>query len=230
MRLHRKIMISNFGSTMDIVISDLKVNDYDIMICDTAEETKMMLLSHCPDMLMICVNDPSGLSALLCDLREWSDIPILIACKNYDIMHCIEMVGGVIDFIVYPFSAEELVLRIERVLYYYNLCTAHKNMDVPITVGDMTIDLQRYRVYIGDRDVRLTHNEYKIVALLARQVGEVKTYDEIQCHLWGPNVVGGNQAMRVHIANIRRKIEDNASAPRYLHTVNGVGYRLAEKT
>ena len=96
------------------------------------------------------------------------------------------------------------------------------------TAGDLTIDYGKHRVYISGRDAGLTQNEYKLVALLGLHAGKVLTYDYLIKELWGPSARSDNQILRVNMANIRRKIEENPAEPKYLFTEVGVGYRLAE--
>lgn len=81
---------------------------------------------------------------------------------------------------------------------------------------------------LDGQDIHLTQNEYKIVALLAQYAGRVLTYDQIIQHVWGPNAAGDNRILRVNMANIRRKLEQNPAEPQYIFTEIGVGYRMAE--
>ena len=95
-------------------------------------------------------------------------------------------------------------------------------------VGDLCVDYNKHRVYLAGKDTRLTPNEYKIVALLGRHAGQVLTYKSMMKELWGPGVGGDNKLLRVHMANIRRKIEPNPVEPQYIFTEVGVGYRMAD--
>ena len=90
------------------------------------------------------------------------------------------------------------------------------------------IDYDKHQVLINGNNCHLTQNEYRIVALLARYAGRVLTYDYLLQELWGPQNQGGNQILRVNMANIRRKIEKNPAEPQYIFTEVGVGYRMAE--
>jgi len=89
-------------------------------------------------------------------------------------------------------------------------------------------EFDRRRVLLDDADVHLTQNEYKIVALLAAHAGRGLTYDTLIRSIWGPNAGEDNQILRVNMANIRRKIEQNPAEPHYIFTEIGVGYRMAE--
>ena len=99
---------------------------------------------------------------------------------------------------------------------------------VTVQTGDLTIDYDKHHVLMRGEDVHLTLNEFKIVALLGRHAGQVLTYKSMMKELWGPGVGGDNKLLRVHMANIRRKIEKNPAAPEYIFTEIGVGYRMLE--
>ena len=94
--------------------------------------------------------------------------------------------------------------------------------------GDLTIDYAKHRVFIAGQDANLTQNEYKLVALLGLHAGKVLTYDYLIKELWGPSARSDNQILRVNMANIRRKIEQNPAQPVYIFTEVGIGYRMIE--
>ncbi|MBR2080224.1 MAG: winged helix-turn-helix transcriptional regulator, partial [Oscillospiraceae bacterium] len=96
------------------------------------------------------------------------------------------------------------------------------------TAKGLTIDYNKHWVLVDGENVHLTQNEFKIVSLLGIHAGKVLTYDFILRHLWGPGVSGNNQVLRVHMANIRRKIEKTPAEPEYIFTEVGVGYRMIE--
>ena len=96
------------------------------------------------------------------------------------------------------------------------------------SAGELMIDFDRHRLLLSGKDVHLTHNEYRIVALLGQNAGRVLTYDHIIRELWGPYARSDNQILRVNMANIRRKIEKNPAEPQYIFTEVGVGYRMVE--
>ena len=97
-----------------------------------------------------------------------------------------------------------------------------------LTTGDLVIDYDKHQVLIHGENARLTANEYRIVSLLGKYAGKVLTYDFIIKELWGPKAKNDNQILRVNMANIRRKIEENPGQPKYIFTEVGVGYRMRE--
>ena len=96
--------------------------------------------------------------------------------------------------------------------------------------GGLMIDYDKRRVFVDGRDIGLTQNEYKMVALLGRYAGKVLTYEFITREIWGPRMQGDNQILRVNMANIRRKMEKNPAEPVYIFTEIGVGYRMADSS
>ena len=96
-------------------------------------------------------------------------------------------------------------------------------------IKDLTIDLARHQVMLDGEEIHFTQNEFKIIELLAIHAGKVLTYDFILEHIWGPySGSGSNQILRVNMANIRRKIEENPAQPKYIFTEIGVGYRMVD--
>ena len=92
----------------------------------------------------------------------------------------------------------------------------------------LKIDFDKRRVFLGEEEVRLTQIEYKLVSLLAENAGKVITYESIIKDIWGPHTDTNNRILRVNMANIRRKIEENPAVPKYVFTEVGVGYRMLE--
>lgn len=134
------------------------------------------------------------------------------------------------DDMLVPFGAVELLARIRAALRHTRT-TAEKD-EIAISgiyhVGELEIDYRKFRVLRSGEDVRLTPNEFKIVALLGKHAGRVMTYQTMMRELWGPSAGMDNKILHVHMASIRRKIEPNPNEPRYIFTEVGVGYRMAE--
>ena len=147
--------------------------------------------------------------------------------------HCPDLIIldlGADDYLTKPFGTDELLARVRAAIRHTRTVSGNDEIAQKgtYTVGDLVVDVNKHQALVRGKNVRLTLSEFRIVALLAKYAGKVLTYDFIIKELWGPRAGGDNQILRVNMANIRRKIEENPAEPRYLFTEVGVGYRMAE--
>ena len=184
-------------------------------------------------LLDIMLPGEDGLAILrrLRESPETAGIPVMIMSAlgtELDKVRGLDL--GADDYIEKPFGTSELLARIRTAIRHTR--TPLDNNEIAqsgkFTVKDLTIDYDKHHVLIGDQDVHLTLNEFKIVALLGKYAGKVLTYDYLIKQIWGPKAKADNQILRVNMANIRRKIEKNPASPEYIFTEIGVGYRMLE--
>jgi two-component system, OmpR family, alkaline phosphatase synthesis response regulator PhoP len=170
--------------------------------------------------------DRDGLDVIR-SLRRESDIPIIILTARGD--ESDRLVGlelGADDYIVKPFSPKEMVARVRAVLR-----RVENAAGVPqeiLRAGDLTLNLPRMQLTIGNRSVELTSTEFALLAALARQPGRILTRSQLLDAVHGVAFESYERAIDSHIKNLRRKMEPDPHEPRYLLTVYGVGYKLAE--
>ena len=129
------------------------------------------------------------------------------------------------DYLTKPFGVGELLARI-RVALRHAARAAGGRDDPVFTSGDLRVDLEHRRVFVGDREVHLTPTEYKLLTTLVRQAGKVLTHRHLLREVWGPNAVEHSHYVRVYMTQLRHKLEVDSARPRYLLTEPGVGYRL----
>jgi DNA-binding response OmpR family regulator len=180
-----------------------------------------------PDALVLDLGLPrvDGLDVIRA-LRRDSRVPILILSARGDEADRVTGLElGADDYVVKPFSPRELVARVRAVL---RRAEATPQADERITAGDLELDLVRRRVTAGGRVVTLTPTEFELLATLAREPGRVWTRAQLLDAVHGFSLETYERAIDGHVRNLRRKLEPDDAAPRYVRTVHGVGYALAD--
>ena len=233
MTIREKILVIEDEKSISHFISTvLNNNGYEAMQAQTGEEALSMISSHCPDLVILDLGlpDMDGLD-ILRSLRSWSSLPVVVvSARSHERDKVAALDLGADDYLTKPFGTVELLARIRTALRHTRTdgTSDALAMTGEYRVGDLCVDYNKHRVYLAGEDTHLTPNEYKIVALLGRHAGQVLTYKSMMKELWGPGVGGDNKLLRVHMANIRRKIEPNPVEPQYIFTEVGVGYRMAD--
>jgi len=226
------LVVEDEKNISSLIRTILTANGYDVITAGTGAEAESMISSHCPELLVLDLGlpDMDGVE-LIRSVRRWSNLPIIVvSARSYERDKVQALDLGADDYVTKPFSAEELLARIRVAMRHTRIGPGSPAGAATgrFTAGELTIDYDKHQVLVAGENCRLTQNEYRIVALLARCAGRVLTYDFILRELWGPQSKGGNQILRVNMANIRRKIEKNPAEPRYIFTEVGVGYRMTE--
>ena len=233
MKIKDKVLIiEDEDSISNLIAAILAANDYDAMIARTGREAVTAITSHCPDVILLDLGLPDMDGAgILKFVREWSACPIIVvSARNHEHDKVGALDAGADDYIVKPFGASELLARIRTAIRHTrtHLPNGELAQSGQFRAMDLVVDYDKHQVLVDGENARLTQNEYKIVSLLGKYAGKVLTYDFMIRQLWGPNAQTDNQILRVHMANIRRKIEKNPAQPQYIFTEIGVGYRMAD--
>jgi two-component system, OmpR family, response regulator RegX3 len=159
-------------------------------------------------------------------LRAESDVPILmLTARDAEIDRVLGLELGADDYVTKPFSTAELLSRVRAILRRRELDRATGGATVR-RLGGLQIDLGRHEVSVDGDRVHLTLSEFKVLSLLAEQPERIVSRRELMQHLWASEHVGDEHACEVHISNLRRKIEKDATQPERLVTVRGMGYKL----
>lgn len=160
-------------------------------------------------------------------LRKESEVPIIMLTARVD--ETDRLIGlelGADDYVTKPFSPRELVARVRAVLRRTG--AGREPAAVPITAGDLTLDLERRQVFVAGRGIDLTPTEFDLLLVLARHPGRVFTRLDLLDRVQGYAFEGYERTVDAHVKNLRQKIEPDPKQPRYILTVFGVGYRFAE--
>ncbi|MBC2183759.1 response regulator transcription factor [Listeria sp. FSL L7-0233] len=216
--------ISNFISAV------LTASDYAVIKATNGKEALEQTASHSPDVVLLDLGlpDMEGLDVLRA-IRVWSKVPIIVvSARDHEREKVTALDLGADDYITKPFGTSELLARIRTALRHIQPNSKETPNDHVIQIQNLYIDDDRRLVKMGAAEIHFTPIEYKILLLLARHAGKVLTHDFIIREIWGP-YSSENQALRVNMSNIRRKIEKNPAEPAYILTEVGVGYRMAEE-
>lgn len=230
-----KVMLIDDDESMQVLVEQIaRRGNYDFCCAGNGQDGLEMLRAEHPDFLILDVMLPDTNGFEICEtLRaEGRKIPIMFLTAKGDIVDkSIGFKAGGDDYLVKPFDNSELLLRIEAHLRRHkgDLAFARASAQNGHTdVGDLSISFGKYLVEKNGRALDLTSKEFEILALLAANPGKVFTRQQIYEHIWGTESVVDANSITVFIRRIREKIEDNASQPKYLLTVWGVGYKFAE--
>ena len=193
----------------------------------SVREAEQLATSHNPDVYLLDLGLPDGDGVDLARrLREWTRAPIIVLSargREEDKVNALD--AGADDYLTKPFGVNELLARLRVALRHAQATPAG---DPVLEAGPLRVDLARREVTVEGREVRLTPTEFKLLALLARHAGKVLTHRQILKEVWGPNATEAHW-VRVHMAELRKKVESDPARPRLLVTEPGVGYRLRDR-
>ncbi len=202
----------------------LQSNDYKVKEAITAKEGLIMAANHPPDLILLDIGlpDESGHSVLK-KLREWFTKPILILSvqsSEEDIIKALD--NGANDYLIKPFRTGELLARIRSSLR----SSSAEDINPIIEFNNLQIDLTARTVKKNNEGIKLTSTEYSLLALFVKNEGRVLTHHYLLREIWGPGFINQSQYLRVFIAQLRKKIEDDPNTPTHIITESGVGYRF----
>ena len=227
------LVIEDDHAISNFICRALTANDYKAIPAASGKEGLSLFFSHSPDLVLLDLGlpDMDGLEVL----EQLSGLPqetpvIIISARDRESEKVKALDMGADDYVVKPFGVSELLARIRTTLRRADRMKVSQGIQRSVyQVKDLTIDIAKHQVTQAGELIHFTQNEFKILELLAIHAGKVLTYDFILEHVWGPySSNSNNQILRVNMANIRRKLHENPSAPKYIYTELGIGYRMLE--
>jgi two-component system KDP operon response regulator KdpE len=232
--LQKILIIEDDPGILNYLKTTVEAAGYETVTATDGKLALHMITSHCPDCILLDLGlpDMDG-SDIITSVRKWTLTPIIvISARSSEENKALALDSGADDYITKPFGSIELLARIRTALRHSLIAPENKEIGIDgcYHVGELEIDYKKLRVCVRGKDVHLTPNEFRIVALLGKHPGRVLTYKSILRELWGPSAPMDNKILRVHMASIRRKIEKDPTNPQYIFTEVGVGYRIAENT
>ena len=200
--------------------------DFKVLEAESGNSGIVQTATNRPQLVILDLGlpDRDGLSVLK-ELRSWTDIPIIILSvrnSEEDIVKALDL--GADDYITKPFNTKELLARIRANIRRVQVI----NNTSIVENGNLRIDFVKRLVYKNDVELKLTNFEYLLLQLFFKNIDRVLTHNFLLKEVWGPSHTEDTQYLRVFIGQLRKKIEDEATNPKYLVTDSGVGYRMIE--
>lgn len=210
--------------------ASLNAHGYRLLEAQTAKEAIALSSSHNPAIVLLDLGlpDRDGIE-LTKELREWSHTPIVvISARGQEEDKVLALDAGADDYLTKPFGVDELLARM-RVALRHAKSYAGLPQTQMFEFGELRIDLVRREIKLKEKETHLTPIEYKLLVLFATHAGKVLTHKYILNEVWGPAYANQTHYVRVHMAELRKKIELDPARPKWLITEPGVGYRLRDR-
>ena len=208
----------------NLITTTLKMNDYRYITAAKGNEAIMLSASHKPDIIILDLGLPDidGIEVIE-HIRTWSDVPIIIvSARSEDSDKITALDKGADDYLTKPFSVDELLARL-RVIQR-RLMKTDNTSETEFNNGRLRIDYVSGCAYLDDDELHLTPIEYKLICLLAKNIGKVLTHKYIIQNVWGSPADNSEASLRVFMATLRKKLND--SQQDLIQTHIGIGYRM----
>lgn len=222
------LVVEDDAPVMNLITTTLKAHEYHYLTAVNGEETILQMTSHNPDIILLDLGLPDidGVDVIK-KIRTWSNVPIIVISARSEVTDKIEALdAGADDFLTKPFAVDELLARLRVAQRRLIQTTSENSRESVFKNGDLTIDYASGCAYLGDGELHLTPIEYKLLCLLAQNVGKVLTHTFITDKIWGSCWDNDVASLRVYMATLRKKIEKSPPNPKYIQTHIGVGYRM----
>ena len=206
----------------------LDAEGYRLVEATGAGEGLRHAASYNPELVLLDLGLPDGDGVdVTRQLRTWSAVPIIVlSARGQEGDKIAALDAGADDYLTKPFSTGELLARMRVALRRADLRDGHE--EALFTAGALRVDRARRQVFVGEREVRLTPTEYRLLAELVRHAGKVLTHRHLLKEVWGPGRISQTHYLRVYVQQLREKLEADPSRPRWLRTEPGVGYRFVQ--
>jgi DNA-binding response OmpR family regulator len=219
------LIVEDDATVRETLALNLRAEGYEVDQAEDGEVGLRLARERKPDLVVLDVMLPQLDGLTVCRiLRRESDVPIiLLTARGTETDKIIGLETGADDYIVKPFSLGEFLARVRAALRRGR--STHAPL-VELESGELRLDLVGRRAYRGAAELRLTAREFDLLATFIRNTGAVLTRELLLAQVWGENFVGDTRTVDVHVRWLRQKIEVEASMPKHIVTVRGVGYRF----
>ena len=224
------ILVGEYDTAVrNLITTTLKAHDYRYLTAGNGESAVLEASSHNPDIILLDLGLPDidGVEVIR-RVRSWSNLPIIvISARSEDTDKIDALDAGADDYLTKPFSVEELLARLRVTQRRLDAQQAGSmNTDTVFTNGRLKVDYAAGCAFLNEQELHLTPSEYKLLCLLCKNVGKVLTHTFITQQIWGRSWENDIASLRVFMATLRKKLEQEPGSPQYIQTHIGVGYRM----
>jgi DNA-binding response OmpR family regulator len=205
----------------------LEREGFDVQLAETAAEALQRFSERQPDLVLLDVMLPDGDGReVLRELRQTSRVPVvMLTARGEEVDRVLGLELGADDYVTKPFSAAELVARIRAVLR--RSADVQADVSSVLAAGDLVLNLDTRTLTQQAKPVELTVKEFDLLRLLLEHAGKVVRREKLIADVWDTNWFGSTKTLDVHVSALRRKLADDPAAPRYIHTIRGIGFRFS---
>ena len=222
------LVVEYDNSIKNLISTTLKAHDYKYLTAQNGNEAILQASSYNPDIVLLDLGLPDidGIEVIK-RIRSWSNMPIIvISARSEDTDKIDALDAGADDYLTKPFSVEELLARLRVTQRRLNMIQSENAESSVFTNGKLRIDYSAGCAYLNGEQMHLTPIEYKLLCLLARNIGKVLTHTYITQNIWGSSWDNDVASLRVFMATLRKKLEKDVNSSQYIQTHIGVGYRM----
>ncbi|WP_205696850.1 response regulator transcription factor [Conexibacter sp. SYSU D00693] len=228
--MDRILLVEDERSISEPFAKLLRREGFEAVVAETAADALDRARDAEPDLVLLDLALPDGDGRDVCrTIRAESDVPvIMVTARGTETDRVVGLELGADDYVVKPFSGAEVIARIRAVLRRTraHASSAQAPPAAPLEVDGLRLDLAARHVVLDGAPLDLSRKEFDLLAELMRHAGRVVTREDLMSRVWDENWFGSTKTLDVHMGWLRRKLGDDASAPRFIHTVRGVGFRF----
>lgn len=227
---YRILLVEDDRNIRTVVSSLLEANGYQVILAKSCDSAKTMYASHIPDLVILDLGLPDcDGTELLCNIRQKDLTPVIVLSARSEEAEKVRVLDlGANDYVTKPFGSAELLARIRSALRSNRFSSNEGRLPGgKFTLGELVLDYDARRMWLGKEEIKLTQTEYNIMAFLSEHCGKVMTYSAIIKAVWrGYTDFGSVKKLQVNMANIRKKLGIRPGEISYIVNELGVGYRM----
>jgi two-component system, OmpR family, KDP operon response regulator KdpE len=224
--MHRVLVVDDEPQILRALVINLKVRKYEVDTAPDGASALRLAAERHPDVIILDLGlpDMDGVEVIK-GIRGWTRVPIIVLSARHTSDEKVEALdAGADDYVTKPFGMDELLARLRAAVRRAEPALSEDG--AVVETADFTVDLAAKKVHRDGRDVRLTPTEWHLLEVLIRNTGRLVSQRQLLQEVWGPSYRTETNYLRVYMAQLRRKLEADPSAPRHLITEPGMGYRF----